>query len=393
MYLTLGLFSVSLFCGGILYARVSDMAKIKYLLPDKLQGQTLTGIRSGLTAIETEETRQGYTSGRIVTLFTTLRDVKVRERVHNQTLKNWASLAPAVLSVLYLMPNDRAYWTRRATELGWKVEKVPRTRAGVPVVKDMYNVTSEKYPSPFIGFANADIMFGNSLVQTLVGLTQNNKELVHGGMSLIVGRRRRIEDSKVNDTSGEYVDSIAPHLRMYSRYGQDYFLFGNGGKFHWDRVPDFVVGRLGYDNWFVVMAQRWNITLIDGTQTLHIFHQVGKDGVSSSRVLNKGKDKRLNYKVVGKFSYRGGATTCAFWRSVNCSLTTNNIIGRRNSSICLNRTKHRRQCRNPGSDNEEMGLEGEKSGETKKREAMNTQTETKKKKTKKKKKRKKKRTN
>ncbi len=348
--MALGLFSVSLFCGRMLYARVSDMAKIKYLFPDKLQGQILAEIRSGLTAIEKEETRQGYTSDRIVTLFTTLRDVKVRERVHNQTLKNWASLAPAVLSVLYLMPNDSDYWKRRATELGWKLEQVPRTRDGVPVLKDMYNVTSEKYPSPFIGFANADTMFGNSLVETLVGLTQNNKTLVHGRMSLIVGRRRRIQDFKINDTSGEYVDSIAPHLKMYPKFAQDYFLFGNGGKFHWDRVPDFVVGRLGYDNWLVVMAQRWNIILIDGTETLHNLHQVGKDGISSSRVLNKGKNKLLNYEAAGfKFSYRGGTTACASWRSVNCSLTTNSTNGGTISSICLNRlrTEPKPGCRNP----------------------------------------------
>ena len=357
----MGIFSASLFCSAVLYACVSDRAKIKYLFPDKLQAQSFTESKSisiieeetqsGSTTTEREEALPEHTSARIITLFTTLRDVKVRERVHNQTLKNWASLAPAVLPVLYLMPNDSEYWTRRATELGWKLEKVPRTRGGVPIVKDMYNVTAEKYPSPFIGFANADNMFGNSLVETLVGLTQNNKELVHGRMSLIVGRRREITDTKINDTSGEYVDSTAPRLGLHKTYAQDYFLFGNGGKFHWNRVPDFVVGRLGYDNWLVVMAQRWNITLIDGTQTIHNLHQQGKDGVRSGASLNKGQNKWLNYEAAGKFSYGGGVTSCAFWRAVNCSLPITNSNGGRLSSVCLDRVKHRGGgCRNPDRD-------------------------------------------
>ncbi len=133
----------------------------------KLQGQSLTRTRLGSAAMEGEKPLHegtSYTSGRIITLFTTLRDVNARKRLHNQTLANWACLAPAVLPVLYLMPNDSEYWTRKATELGWKLEKVPRTRGCVPIVKDMFNVTSRKYPSPFIGFANADNMFGNSLV-------------------------------------------------------------------------------------------------------------------------------------------------------------------------------------------------------------------------------------
>ncbi len=349
-HLVWGLFSVSILF-LIWYVPLSYKAKIENLLQHKLQVQSLTQTRLGSAAMEREKplhertSHTSDTSGRIITLFTTLRDVKARKRLHNQTLGNWASLAPAVLPVLYLMPSDSKYWTCRATELGWKLEKVPRTRGGVPTVKDMFNVTSQKYPSPFIGFANADNMFGNSLVETLVDLTQNNKGLLHDRMSLIVGRRRGIKDIKINDTSGDYVDAIAPRLKLYPSYAQDYFLFGSGGKFYWDRVPDFVVGRIGYDNWLVVMAQRWNISLIDGTQTLHNLHQEGTDGRESGRLQNEGKNKLLNYEVAGNFKYRGALTTCAFWRSVNCSRPIRN--GGTISSVCLDRVKDRKRCRNP----------------------------------------------
>ncbi len=285
-------------------------------------------------------------SGRLLTLFTTLRDVKVRERLHNQTLMNWASLKPSVLPVLFVMPNDSEYWTWRATELGWRVEKVPRTRENVPIVKAMFNVTSQKYPSPFIGFANADNLFGNSLTDTLTGLSKCCWNLLHGRMSLLVGRRRGVNVSEISEEpSGEYVDQIASRFKMHSTYAQDYFIFGGGGSFRWEDVPDFVVGRVGYDNWFVVMAQRWNVSLVDCSETISNLHQQGKDGHRAGWTLNKGRSKYINYRAAGKhFSYRGGITKCSFWSSTKTPPQNNSETL---PSISLKRRKRGKGCRHP----------------------------------------------
>ena len=277
---------------------------------------------------------------RVISLFTTLRDVSVRETLHKHTLMNWASLAPSVLPVLFLMPNDTKFWTPRARELGSMVENVTRTREGVPVIKDMFNITATKYPSRFIGFANADNLFGKSLVDTLAGLSLNHLDLVHSRISLIVGRRRGIRDTAIQETTGEYVDSIAYRYSLFQTFAQDYFIFGNGGKFHWDRVPDFIVGRVGNDNWFVVMAQRWNVTLIDGTKTITNLHQEAADGVKSGWVLHDGRSKYYNYLAAGRtFNYSGGLTDCSFWRSTSCSPLAGNEHG--NSSVCLEKNRNR----------------------------------------------------
>ncbi len=286
-------------------------------------------------------------SGRLLTLFTTLRDVKVRERLHNQTLMNWASLKPSVLPVLFVMPNDSEYWTWRAMELGWRVEKVPQTREDVPIFKAMFNVTSQKYPSPFIGFANADNLFGNSLIETLTGLSKCCWDLLHGRMSLLVGRRRGVNASEISeDPSGEYVDQIASRFRRHGTYAQDYFIFGGGGSFRWEDVPDFVVGRAGYDNWFVVMAQRWNVSLVDCSETISNLHQQGKDGKRSGWTLNKGSSKFMNYRAAGKhFSYRGGVTKCSFYSSMKTP--PQNTSDETLPGICLTETRRGKGCRHP----------------------------------------------
>ena len=332
-FLALAVLATSLYVVCVLYANVvtETARKYRFLSPEQVQ---------------TDDTFHKRPE-RIISLFTTLRDVKVRETLHNHTLMNWASLAPSLLPVLFVAPNHSKYWIRRARELGWMVENVTRTREGVPVIKDMFNITATKYPSRFIGFANADNLFGNSLVDTLAGLSLNHPDLVHNRISLIVGRRRGIKYTEIKDTSGGYVDSTAPRLRLFPNYAQDYFIFGNGGKFHWDRVPDFIVGRIGYDSWFVVMAQRWNVTLIDGTKTVTNLHQDTADGVKSGWVLHQGRSKYINYEAAGRnFNYKGHITDCSFWRSVNCSQPRGND-NRGNYSVCLEKNKRSRECRSP----------------------------------------------
>ncbi len=327
--LALPAFVASLYVVGVLYAGVAKAAATKYSFLYMGQAQT--------------ENRNRKSPERIISLFTTLRDVKVRETLHKDTLMNWASLAPSVLPVLFVMPNDSKYWTRRARELGWMVENVTRADAGVPILKDMFNVTATKYPSPFIGFANADNLFGKSLVDTLAGLSLTHPDLVHNRISLIVGRRRMIKDTEIKDTSGEYVDSIALRLRLYPSYAQDYFILGNGGKFHWNRVPDFIVGRLGYDNWLVVMAQRWNVTLIDGTKTIHNLHQDTTAAEGTPLRLYQARSRHVNYEAAGRqFNYIGGVTDCSFWSSVNCFRPSNN--GNGTYSVCLEKNTRRGGC-------------------------------------------------
>ncbi len=259
------------------------------------------------------------TSNSTLTLFKTLKDVRVRRKIHNTMLRNWASLAPALLPVLFVTPRDDPTWSRRAEELGWKVEEAPRLNEGVPVLKDMFQVAAHKYPSTYVGFANADNLFGNSLIATLDGLTEQHWSLVHHRKSLIVGRRRNFNESLLGEDnfSPEFVDRIAPKLELYTTGAQDYFIFSQNSGFCWENVPDFVVGRIGYDNWLVVQAQLWNLTLIDATNTINDVHLVGVEGVRSGFSLYSEKAKNLNIALISKrFSYYSGKVTCSHWNTM-----------------------------------------------------------------------------
>ena len=282
-----------------------------------------------------------------LTLFTTLKDVRVRRKIHNTMLINWAHLAPALLPVLFVTPRDDPTWSRRAEELGWKVEEAPRMVEDVPVLKDMFQVAAHKYPSTYVGFANADNIFGNSLITTLDGLTEHHGDLVHQRKSLIVGRRRNVKESLLgkDDFSAEFVDKIAPNLELHHASAQDYFILSQNSGFCWENVPDFVVGRIAYDNWLVAKAQYWGLTLIDATNTINDVHLVGIEGVASGFRLHSGKSKDLNKAQVPKdFHYKAGIVTCSQWNTVTKLQSTN---GSSQSGVFLERNNERKpkSCR------------------------------------------------
>ena len=164
--------------------------------------------------------------------------------------------------------------------------------------------------TPFVGYANADILFDRSLIATLRYL-KDRLDVVNQ-MILVVGRRRNVDVEKHDLGSGSNFTMIGrmDSVKLSHGYAQDYFIVSRRGL-PWEEIPDFVVGRNGYDNWLVVMAQRWNITLIDASRTVLALHQCGIDGYrSGTRTVNK-TSRNWNIELVKGFNYVLGSTEFA----------------------------------------------------------------------------------
>ena len=74
-----------------------------------------------------------------------------------------------------------------ACSLGWDVMLVPScNRCNYPVLKAMFNVTMETFESTFYGYSNADILYGEDLLQSLKFLSRQDIPPQSG---LIIGRR------------------------------------------------------------------------------------------------------------------------------------------------------------------------------------------------------------
>jgi len=103
----------------------------------------------------------------------------------------------------------------------------------------------------------------------------------------------------------------------------------NNGHFRWNDVPDFVIGRPGYDNWLVSQAIMWNVTLaVDVTNTVLAMHQTGAYGIRSGLTNPAHRTTLLvNYKMAGEgYNYRRGYTICLPWTSKVSSSSNSQFV-------------------------------------------------------------------
>ena len=108
------------------------------------------------------------------------------------------------------------------------------------------------------------------------------------------------------------------NIRLFIKRAQDYFIISRRGL-PWNKIPDFVVGRNGYDNWLVTKAQDWNITLIDTSNTVLALHQSGIDGFQSGWRTVPDETRNLNKMLVEGFNYsRGSIALAPFYTKGQC---------------------------------------------------------------------------
>ncbi|KAK2148468.1 hypothetical protein LSH36_496g01027 [Paralvinella palmiformis] len=252
----------------------------------------------------------------LLTMFTTMKDIALREQIHANTLLNWAALSPWLVPILFASNSlTEERWSNAASGLGWTTVRTNYAIGEVPILKRMFKSVEERgYDTPFIGYANADVLFDDELIKTLLGVLESYDD-VGERMILLTGRRKNINAHLLKDAAClSCLRNFAFKARLYQPDAEDYFIFSRAG-FPWDNVPEFVVGAPGYDNWLVAKALQWDVAVIDGSRTINAIHQIGAEGVKSGRDFNR--DPQANLRLVSSnFNYEMGWTSCATQKTI-----------------------------------------------------------------------------
>ena len=96
--------------------------------------------------------------------------------------------------------------------------------------------------------------------------------------------------------------------RIFASNAEDYFFIAFN-NFPWQSVADVVIGRRAYDNYFVELAIRQNVTVVDATSTLLALHQTGSDGNYAGH--RNSDNNNFNVGRIGPFNANGGLTDSA----------------------------------------------------------------------------------
>jgi hypothetical protein len=168
-----------------------------------------------------------------------------------------------------LLIGDEPGVSAAATGLGARhLADVERSVEGTPLVSSVFSVARGASRAPVLAYLNADIVLLDDFLPQVHAVRSRFARF------LLVGRRWDLDVSQALDFGPGWEDRLRAEVRQNGRLhppsGSDYFVFPRG---EFAQMPDFAVGRAGWDNWMLFDGRRRGIPVIDATATLTVIHQ------------------------------------------------------------------------------------------------------------------------
>ncbi len=145
---------------------------------------------------------------------------------------------------------------------------VARNELGTPLVSSIFSLARRASASPLMVFSNADMLFLPDLVAAARQVTLLAERF------LVLGRRWDLDVRQLLDYSPGWDNrlraDVAQRGRLHQPAGSDYFIFPCS---LFAEMPDFAVGRAGWDNWMIYHARQQGWPVIDATASITAIHQ------------------------------------------------------------------------------------------------------------------------
>ncbi|XP_064606135.1 uncharacterized protein LOC135471017 [Liolophura sinensis] len=212
------------------------------------------------------------------------------------------------------------YLCDKAKHAGWLCFPVLR-RAGAdrrPVLPTMFLQAMLTRKGCLYGYANADILFDESLAYSLESVL-SSKVLEESALDdqplFVTSRRTRVK----NVTRSDAVDLVALRKKceekgvMDTEWAEDVFI--TSSNFPWITLPDVVIGLASYDNWLVLRANELSRRTVDIFETTLVVHQSTEtDDLDRVRKVDF-YNRRLITNMYGAYNDQRGRLLCTYFIS------------------------------------------------------------------------------
>jgi hypothetical protein len=145
---------------------------------------------------------------------------------------------------------------------------VQRNDSGTPLVSSIFDLARRASRSPFLVCVNADVMLLPDIIQAARQISRQADAF------LLIGQRWDLDVRQLLSFETGWQDRLRQDVRqrgaLHAPAGSDYFLFP---RQLFSEMPDFAIGRAGWDNWMIYHArcQKWKV--VDGTPSVMVIHQ------------------------------------------------------------------------------------------------------------------------
>jgi hypothetical protein len=156
-----------------------------------------------------------------------------------------------------------------AAEFGVRyLPDVRRNQWGTPLVSSIFDLARQASQAPVLAYLNADIMVMPDFLKAARQVASQADKF------LVIGRRWDLDVRQELDFSLDWTErlrhAVKARGRLHGLAGSDYFIFPRPLLAD---MPDFAVGRAGWDNWVIYKAWCSAWTVVDATSSVMVIHQ------------------------------------------------------------------------------------------------------------------------
>lgn len=186
--------------------------------------------------------------------------------IQRNAIRSWLQFGEAV-EVLLIGNEDGIGETAAEFGVG-RLPEVRRNSSGTPLVSSIFALGREHGKGELLCYINTDILLMPDFVP-VCRQVQAQKDRF-----LIVGQRWDLDVCQPLDFSDGWGERLASLVQQKGRRhppgGSDYFVYP---RVCFEHVPDFAIGRAGWDNWMLFNARYRGWALVEASEAICIVHQ------------------------------------------------------------------------------------------------------------------------
>jgi len=204
----------------------------------------------------------------MITIFTTPKDfTDIFEVIQMNALLNWRNLSSEIQIIIF---GDSKGSKQAAEEIG--AEYIPEVKCsslGTPFISDLFSKADKIAKYPILAFINSDIILPDNFLSTIQITSESMDKF------LLTGHRWDININNIIKYNNEverisFWNRVKAEGKNHACTGIDYFIYK---RYQWKNIPNFIIGRDGYDNWLIWKARRMLLPIVDATDVMQVIHQ------------------------------------------------------------------------------------------------------------------------
>lgn len=185
--------------------------------------------------------------------------------IQRNAIQSW-TLLPDVEVILL---GEEAGLAEAAHELGVKhIPDVKRNESGTPLISSMFQLARENSNSDLLCIINADMILMPEFIEAA------RRSRLQRDKFVLLSQRWDLDITQSLDIAEGWENRLSSIVHrqgsLHRPAGSDFFLFP---KACYTDIPDFTIGRAGWDNWMIYKARREGWAVIDCTPSIMIVHQ------------------------------------------------------------------------------------------------------------------------